>query len=245
MYILIFIIRYTFRITAGNEDNRFEIEENTGIISTRVALDAQEEDFYNLTVEAYLTSNDCRRGRAYVEITVTANNQNPPVFQPTNPVTIPETEDIGNFVVRVTATDADFGINGEVRYSITGGNTGSAFAINPVTGDISVAAALNHTIQPSYSLILTATDQAVNNPMTDTTTQVINIMDVNQHPFFLTPCAAMELCRFMASEGADLSTTIAMIMAGDPDSSSIPNGQLTFSLTPTDPFAVDNNGNSP
>ena len=190
-----------------------------------------------------MTSNDCRRGRAYVEITVTANNQNPPVFQQTNPVTIPETEDIGNFVVRVTATDADFGINGEVRYSITGGNIGSAFAINPVTGDISVNAALNHTIQPSYTLMLTATDQAVNNPMTDTTTQVINIMDVNQRPFFITLCAIENSCSFMVSEGASVNTTLETILAGDPDSPSTPNGQLNYILDPSDAqFTINDTG---
>ena len=170
--------RYTFSITAGNEDGRFAIGVNTGIISTTTALSAQE-DFYNLTIEAYLTSNDCKRGRAYVEITVIATTENPPVFQQTNPVSILETAAIGSSVVTVTATDADFGINGKVRYSITGGNNGNAFAIDPVTGAISVAAALNHAIFSSYTLTLTATDRAVSNPKADTTTQVINILDVN------------------------------------------------------------------
>ena len=77
----------------------------------------------------------------YVEITVIATNENPPVFQQTNPVSIPETAAISSSVVTVTATDDDFGVNGQVRYFITGGSTGNAFAIDPVTGVISVAAA--------------------------------------------------------------------------------------------------------
>ena len=235
LVILLFLLcRYTFSITAGNEDGRFAIGENTGIISTTTALNAQEQDFYNLTVEAYLTSNDCKRGRAYVEITVIAANENPPVFQQTNPVSILETAAIGSSVVTVTATDADFGVNGEVRYSITGGNTGNAFAIDPVTGAISVAAALNHTILSSYTLTLTATDQAISNPRADTTTQVINILDVNQPPFFITLCAIENRCAFMVSEGAAVDMTIQTISAGDPDSSSTPNGQLTYKLDPDD-----------
>ena len=235
--------RYTFSITAGNEDGRFAIGENTGVISTTTTLDAQEQDFYNLTVEAYLTSNDCKQGRAYVEITVIATNNNPPVFQPTNPVSILETAAVGSSVVTVTATDADFGINGEVRYSITGGNTGNAFVIDPVTGAISVAAALNHTILPSYTLTLTATDQAVNNPRTATTTQVVNILDVNQPPFFITLCAIENRCAFMVSEGAPVDTTLQTISAGDPDPTSSPNGQLTFKLDPDDTqFLINNMG---
>ena len=238
---MFFIVRYTFSITAGNEQGRFAIGENTGIISTTTALSAQEQDFYNLTVEAYLTSNDCKRGRAFVEITVIAANENSPMFQPTNPVSIPETTAIGSSVVTVTATDADFGINGEVRYSITGGNTGNAFAIDPVTGVISVATALNHTILSSYTLTLTATDQAANNPRTDITTQVINILDVNQPPFFITLCAIENNCAFMVSEGAPVDTTIQTILAGDPDSSSTPNGQLAYRLDPSDTQFVINN----
>ena len=239
----IFIARYTFNITAGNEDGRFAIGENTGIISTTTSLDAQQQDFYNLTVEAYLTSNDCKRGRAYVEITVTATNENAPIFQQTNPETIPETTAINTFVVSVTATDADFGVNGEVRYSITGGNVGNAFAIDSVSGDITVAAALNHTIRPSYTLTLTATDQAVNNPMSGTTTQVINIMDVNQRPFFTTLCAIENRCTFIVSEGAMINTVLETISAGDPDSPSIPNGQLIYILDPLNTqFTINNMG---
>ena len=56
-YYYICKLSFTFSITAGNEDGRFAICVNTGIISTTTTLNAQE-DFYNLTVEAYLTSND-------------------------------------------------------------------------------------------------------------------------------------------------------------------------------------------
>ena len=240
---LLVIVRYTFSITAGNEDGRFAIGENTGAISTTTQLNAQEQDFYNLTVEAYLTSNDCKRGRAYVEITVLAINQYPPVFLPTNPVSIPEDTGLGTFVVTVNATDGDFGINGVVRYSITGGNIGNAFAIDSVTGDISVAAPLNHTILSSYNLILTATDQAVSNAMSGTTTQVINILDVNQPPFFITLCAIENRCAFMVSEAEPVNTTIETVLAGDPDSSSTPNGQLIYKFDPDDTqFIVDNEG---
>ena len=165
------------------------------------------------------------------------------MFQPTRPISILETTPIGRIVVSVTATDADFGVNGEVRYSITGGNVGNAFAIDPVTGDISVAAALNHTIRSSYTLTLRATDQAINNTMTATTTQVINIQDVNQRPFFITLCAINDDCNFIVSEGEPADTTLQTILAGDPDSPSTPNGQLSYRLDPSDTkFTISNTG---
>ena len=204
-----------------------------------------DQDAYTLTVLTSNMGDQCQCGRTTVQISVLASNDNPPIFQGTSPVTISEVAPVGTSVINVTATDADFGINGEIRYAITSGNIGNVFDIDPITGEITVVGTLNHTITQSYTLTLTAEDQAVVNSMNDTTTQVINIMDVNQRPFFLTQCATMELCRFMVSEGAGLSTTIAVIMAGDPDSPSILNGQLTFTLVLSDPFTVDNNGNFP
>ena len=189
---------------------------------------------------AYLRSNDCQRGRTYVEVYVSAANQYPPVFQATTPVSVLETSPSGRFVASVTATDADFGVNGEVRYSISRGNIGSAFAIDSVTGDITVAGALNHTIRSSYTLTLTATDQAATNVMTDTTTQVIDILDVNQSPFFLTACANMGLCNFRVREDAASNVILHTISAGDPDLST--NGQLTYVLTPSMPFSINNAG---
>ena len=174
---------------------------------------------------------------------VSAANQNPPIFQSTSPVSVFETFPPGMVVVTVTATDADFGINGEVRYSITGSNTDNAFAIDPVTGAISVATALNHTILSSYTLTLTATDQAANNRRTDTTTQVINILDVNQSPFFLTACARVGACSLTVSEDRPINGILNTISGGDPDLSTIANGQLDYSITPTNtPFSINNRG---
>ena len=237
------VYRYIFEITEGNENGRFSIGRRNGIISTVSPLDAEQQDFYNLTVIAYLESDDCKRGRAYVEITVTANNQFPPVFQPLNPVDVLETVGIGTFVVQVTATDADFGINGEVRYSITGGNPGNAFSINPTNGEISVASALNHTIRSSYDLRVTATDQAISNSMSATATQRINIIDVNERPFFTTVCAIQDTCQFFVSEGAAINTVLETISADDPDLDSTPNGQLDFILDPSSSeFTINNDG---
>jgi len=190
---------------------------------------------------AYLRSNDCQQGKTHVKVHVFGDNQNPPIFQTTNPASVHETSPIDSPVVTVIATDADFGNNGEVRYSITGGNIGNVFAIDPVTGEISVAAALNHTIRSSYTLTLTATDQATSNARTDNTTQVINIEDINQSPFFVTRCANEGTCSFTVQEDTSPNALLQTISVGDPDTSS--NGQLDYTLTPTGtPFSVNNQG---
>ncbi|XP_065883105.1 protocadherin Fat 4-like [Dysidea avara] len=232
---------YFFNITEGNEAGRFRIDDSTGEIFLNQALDARAQDFYNLMVVAHLRSTDCRRGRVYIEVYVVAANENPPVFQATIPVDVIETVVVSTPVVQVTASDADFGMNSEVRYSITGGNTGDAFTINPTTGEISIAAALNHTIQSFYDLMLTATDQAASNPMSATITQRVNVLDVNQRPFFRTSCAVGGTCSFSFAEDTATNTILETITAGDPDTST--NAQLDFTFNPsTTLFAISSNG---
>ena len=234
--------RFLFTIIGGNDAGNFRID-NDGNIFLNNVLDAMVEDAYALTISASNIAGHCQCGRTTIEISVLASNNFPPIFQPTSPLFIFETTPLDTFVVNVTATDADFGINGDIRYSIISGNSDNAFTIDSITGSIVLVEALNHTLVPSYTLTILAVDQAVINPVNDTIMQVINVVDINQHPFFLTQCATVNTCTFMISEGTNLDITIAIVMANDPDSSSILNGQLTFSLSPSDtPFTVNGNG---
>jgi len=173
---------------------------------------------------------------------VTAENLNPPIFITTTPVTILETASVNSPVVQVTANDVDFGANGEVRYFITNGNNGNAFAIDTVTGFIRTASNLNHTITPSYSLTIEARDQAVTMPMTGTATQIVNIMDVNESPFFLTQCAIRDTCVFSVPENASVGYIVQRIEVGDPDSAALQNGQITLALNPNMPFSINSTG---
>src|SRR6185503_14341079 len=70
-------------------------------------------------------------------ITVTVNNANEaPVVTPAT-FSLPENSANGTSVGTVTFTDQDAGQTH--TFSITGGNTGGAFAINPSTGVLTVA----------------------------------------------------------------------------------------------------------
>ena len=233
--------RYFFNITEGNSAGRFRINPGTGEIFLTEPLDITVQDNYELVVIAYLRTDDCQRGRTTVIVTVVAVNANSPTFVPTMPVNILETVPVNTDVVQVSATDPDFGSNGEIRYFITGGNTDNAFNINSVTGEITTAARLNHTTTPFYTLTIQARDRG-SPRMTGTTTQRINIDDVNQIPFFLTQCAINNNCIFRVPEDMSPGLTNHQIVVRDPDSSSIPNGQLTLTLSPNTIFTVNNAG---
>jgi hypothetical protein len=67
----------------------------------------------------------------------------------------------GQVVATVTATDVNAG-DTLANFTITSGNTGGAFAIDPATGIITIAApVLNHAATPSYTLTVQASDNGV------------------------------------------------------------------------------------
>jgi predicted outer membrane repeat protein len=70
-----------------------------------------------------------------------------------------------------------------LTYAIIGGNTGGAFAINAVSGEITVvnSAALDYETNPSFGLTVQVTD---NLGLSDTATITINLGAVNEGPGF-------------------------------------------------------------
>ncbi len=83
----------------------------------------------------------------------------------------------GTIVGTVVAYDPDSLT--PLSYAITAGNTNSAFAINPVTGQITVAnsAALNYEAQSIFSLTVTVTDSdlAMTSDTAVVTIQLVNV----------------------------------------------------------------------
>ncbi len=79
----------------------------------------------------------------------------------------------------VSATDPD--VDDTLTYSITGGNTSGAFAINASTGAVTVAnpAALDFETTPTFSLTVQVAD---NHGATDTATVQVNLTDANDAP---------------------------------------------------------------
>ncbi|KAL5481375.1 hypothetical protein EMCRGX_G021514 [Ephydatia muelleri] len=75
-----------------------------------------------------------------VHMVLTPGNLNSPVFTPgERSFDINELSPIGTSVATFKCTDVDNGTNGQISYSITGGNIDGAFQINQVTGVVQVA----------------------------------------------------------------------------------------------------------
>ncbi|RMB96918.1 hypothetical protein DUI87_26989 [Hirundo rustica rustica] len=82
------------------------------------ALDREEAAFHELVLRASDGGDPARTGTARIRVTVVDVNDNAPVFsQAEYTVRVPEDVPVGSVLVTVTATDADEGLYGLVKYS--------------------------------------------------------------------------------------------------------------------------------
>jgi autotransporter-associated beta strand protein len=108
----------------------------------------------------------------------------PPIVSNTAPVitaaqgfSVAENAALATVVGTVAATDAD--ANSTLSgWTIVSGNTGSAFAINAETGQITLAGALNYEATPSYSLGVTVSDGTATSAVG---TVVITVTNVSEY----------------------------------------------------------------
>lgn len=66
-------------------------------------------------------------------------------------VNVTENAEIGAFVIKITSSDQDIGQNANVTYSFTE-NSGGKFAIDPLSGNVTVAGHLDREEQDEYLL---------------------------------------------------------------------------------------------
>uniref|UniRef100_A0A8D3B4U7 FAT atypical cadherin 3b n=1 Tax=Scophthalmus maximus TaxID=52904 RepID=A0A8D3B4U7_SCOMX len=133
--------RLSYRITAGNPQNFFAINPKTGLITTtarKLDREQQAEHFLEVTViDGPVTT---RQSTVWVIVHIEDQNDNPPTFpEVTYRISLPERDrnKRGEPVYRVFAYDRDLGANGNITYSIVGGNDDDKFSIDPRTATVS------------------------------------------------------------------------------------------------------------
>ena len=153
----------------------------------------------------------------------------PPVVDNAN-FSIDENSVAGTAVGVVTASDPD---GQDVTFAITAGNGGGEFAIDPATGELTVAGALDHEAQDQYVLTVEATDDG-SPAAAGSGTITIDVGDVNEAP-------TVDDANFGISEGAAVGDLVGTVSASDPDD----GDSLTFEIIGGNTgtaFAIDNAG---
>ncbi|ROL52057.1 Protein dachsous [Anabarilius grahami] len=214
-------------LTVESEAEKFSINQDTGVLSTKVKLDFEEESSYTVLLSI---SDGTNRDEASVLVEVLDINDNSPVFESHLPsVSVPEDHTVGDDVTSIKATDADAGFNGEVRYTLLGG--AGRFNVDQETGVITLAAPLDRETQDVYYLVITAQDQGCPT-RSNTTTLDISVTDINDNA----PIFSRQLYEITVSEHAEVGRAVLDVMATDKDDGA--NAIVTYHIVKQEPSSA-------
>lgn len=171
----------TFSVLSGNTNDAFNIDNSTGFLSVNQNLDREAVAFYSLYISASDNAPNPKRNFVRVNFTVLDKNDNSPVFVNVENFTVVENVPIGANVGLVSATDADAGSNGEIRFSIVKGNDDNAFRIDPVSGQVKVNGKIDREKTDRYTLTVMASDQGKTS-MKTTQNFYVTVEDQNDNP---------------------------------------------------------------
>uniref|UniRef100_A0A5F8H1R8 Protocadherin Fat 3 n=1 Tax=Monodelphis domestica TaxID=13616 RepID=A0A5F8H1R8_MONDO len=198
-----------------NPGNKFKIKSTSGVIQTTgIPFDREEQELYELVVEASRELDHLRVARVVVRVNIEDINDNSPVF-----VGLPYYAAVqvdaepGTLIYRVTALDRDKGANGEVTYTLQ--EDYGHFEINPESGSVFLKEAFNSDLSNiEYGVIILAKDggkPALSASVELPITIVNKAMPVFDKPFYTTS----------VNEDIEMHTPILSINATSPEGQGI------------------------
>ncbi|NWI15409.1 PCDGA protein, partial [Crypturellus soui] len=195
-------------------------------------LDREEAAFHDLVLTALDGGDPAQMGTAQIRVVVLDANDNAPMFdQAVYTVRVPEDVPAGTVLITVSATDADDGVNGEVKYvfQIISETASDTFQINTDTGEISLLGELDFEESSSYELEVQTRDGG---GLFDTAKVSITVTDVNDN----VPEISVRSLLSAVPEDSPSGTVVALLHVQDHDSGA--NGEVKCSLDKGLPFRL-------
>ncbi|XP_071266111.1 protocadherin-15-like [Salvelinus alpinus] len=209
-----------------NHANLFRVNSN-GTISTAVPLDREVRGQYDLIVEAEDGAvEDPRRTTLTLSVTVLDVDDNSPVFsQLSYTVNLPENSPKKTVILQLTAKDSDLDSN--ITFRIRTPEARQLFAVNPVTGELSVLQTLDfETLAATdHTFVVEALDSGGSMPP-GLATVTVKITDMNDY----SPVFSQALYRGMVAPNAVKGTVVATVQAEDLDPPGTPASRVRYRL---------------
>ncbi|KAK3596854.1 hypothetical protein CHS0354_039847 [Potamilus streckersoni] len=139
---------------------------SNGTIITTLEIDREVKSQYNITIVATDQSSSPLRSSIYVVISVSDQNDNPPVFvfpnKENNTVTVSYAALSGTLIANVTANDTDDGKNSLLSYSIVDNNVSDIFTIEMKTGKLTLQRMLTSSDPIMFTIRVKVEDNGTN-----------------------------------------------------------------------------------
>ncbi|MFT7803874.1 protocadherin-16-like [Arapaima gigas] len=217
--------RVFYRILAGNDGGKFNLNPNTGSLSILKPIDREEQNLYNLTIIAEDHGTPQHSTTQLLSVHIIDVNDEVPVFTENEyEAQVLENQQPGFNVLTVSASDNDQGINGFVTY---GGVTEEGFAIDLETGAISVTKALDREVRDHYIFKVYAKDNGMPPNFAKATVRITVLDENDNRPAFTAPLYHLEVPENL--EPVELFT----LRATDQDTGV--SGELEYRITAGDP----------
>ena len=211
-----------FSISSGNELRHFSIDSTTGVVSTTVTLDHEQEDQYVLQIVA--RDGQLESEPVVLVIIVVDVNDSPPTYNSPNVTLVVQEVAPGDYIGSAAATHLDVGYNGLTRYAFHSGTSASItnrLKLDPLSGHL--FARQNLVTGDLLIPTITATDLVDSSQHTSVVVSVRISGPRNTAPTF-----ALSLDHRTISSDTRVNSTIMQVAAIDGDSGR--NGQLTYNL---------------
>lgn len=229
--------KLVFGISSGDRDSLFNIDQETGQLTTIGYLDRERESEYFLNITVYDLGKPQKSSSKMLPITLLDVNDNAPKFdKPLASFRISENALNGTIIYRANATDVDLGENSHVRYSLV--SETNDFKINPISGVLSVFGKLDRERQDVYELKIRASDNGgkrmigVGNDEDGRSISLysdalvrVTVEDINDNPpKFTLPSYSVKI-----REDVPIWCVVAVVEAIDPDEGS--GGEIEYILS--------------
>ncbi|XP_041858062.1 protocadherin-8 [Melanotaenia boesemani] len=213
---------------------------DTFMIVTTTVLDREKIHEYNLTVVAEDLGNPPFKTVRQYTISVTDENDNPPLFSKSvYEVSVLENNIPGSYVTTVVARDPDMGKNSQVSYKLIdseapGGAPMSTYlSVDSSSGSLYTLRSFDYETLQQIELVIQAEDKGFPS-LSSTSTIRIKVVDLNDnYPFFTSPVLVNDSADIPLPYSAPSGYLALHASAEDQDEGV--NGELTYQIVQGDP----------
>ncbi|XP_013763233.1 protocadherin beta-18-like [Pundamilia nyererei] len=201
-------------------------------------LDREKNEHLSLVLTAVDGGEPQLSGTMQIQITVLDANDNAPVFtKSVYKANVAENSPRGTVVTIVSASDADYGSNGRITYSIrnTLDDVRQLFEVNEHTGEVRLTGNIDYEKSNNYRINVRASDDG---GLTDTCKVIVDVIDVNDNHPIINIMSETNVI----SEDIKSNTVVTIINIQDIDDSE--NGKVSCTINENIPFILQSTENN-